>query len=241
MNIHIGTSGWSYDHWQGILYPPATPSYRRLDYYLQRFDTVELNSSYYRWPKISTFNSWRRRLPANFQMSVKAPAWLTHSRRLYGPEKWLDTIGKGWHALLDKRAVLLVQLSPNFAYDHARLAYFLNKLPWWMRTAVEFRHPSWHREEVYHLLEQHQVAYCIMSGAHLPCILRATAPFVYVRMHGPDTQHLYGGAYSMQDLHWWRDRIREWQATGKEVFVYFNNDGEGHAVRNAEALRHLIG
>lgn len=241
MNIHIGTSGWSYDHWQDVLYPAGTLVYQRLHYYVQRLHTVELNSSYYRWPKVSTFRSWRKRLPDGFAMSVKAPAWLTHARRLYGPEKWLDTIGKGWHALLDKRAILLLQLSPNFSYDYERLAYFLSKLPWWMRTTVEFRHPSWHRDEVFQLLEKHQVAYCIMSGAYLPCILQTTAPFVYVRMHGPDHHHLYGGSYGDNDLRWWRDRIWEWQAMGKEVYVYFNNDGGGNAVRNAETLRHLVG
>ena len=80
-----------------------------------------------------------------------------------------------------------------------------------------------------------------MSGAGLPCVLRATAPFVYLRLHGPDREHLYGGSYSDDDLRWWADRIREWQAAGKEVFVYFNNDGGGNAVRNAMALRDLLG
>jgi uncharacterized protein YecE (DUF72 family) len=80
-----------------------------------------------------------------------------------------------------------------------------------------------------------------MSGANLPCILRATAPFVYVRLHGPDHQHLYGGSYSEDDLRWWADRVREWQGLGKDVFVYFNNDGGGNAVRNADTLRWLLG
>jgi uncharacterized protein YecE (DUF72 family) len=80
-----------------------------------------------------------------------------------------------------------------------------------------------------------------MSGAGLPCVLRATAPFVYVRLHGPDREHLYGGSYSDDELRWWADRIREWQAARKEVLVYFNNDGGGNAVRNALALRQLLG
>ena len=79
-----------------------------------------------------------------------------------------------------------------------------------------------------------------MSGAHLPCVLRATAPFVYVRMHGPDQQHLYGGSYSDNDLHWWLDRIREWSSQGKDVYVYFNNDGGGNAVRNAKTLKSFL-
>ena len=110
-----------------------------------------------------------------------------------------------------------------------------------MRVAVEFRHPSWHREEIFQLLERSGAAYCIMSGSRLPCILRATAPFVYVRLHGPDQQHLYGGSYSDDDLRWWADRLREWEVQQRDVFVYFNNDGGGNAVRNAGTMRALLG
>lgn len=240
MSIHIGTSGWSYDHWQGIVYPPDTPVHDRLGYYLQHFQTVELNSSYYRWPKQATFASWRRRLPDDFQLSVKAPRGLTHAKKLYAPETWVDRIRVCWHELRHKRAVLLVQLSPRHACDYDRLAYFLRQVPAWMRVAVEFRHPSWHNDAIFGLLEQFRAAYCIMSGAHLPCVLRTTAPFVYVRLHGPDTQHLYGGSYSDADLAWWSDRIREWANMGKDVYVYFNNDGGGNAVRNAKTLQWLL-
>ena len=89
------------------------------------------------------------------------------------------------------------------------------------------------------MLEHHNIAYCVMSGAQLPCVLRATAPFVYVRLHGPDPHHLYAGSYSNADLTWWADRLREWDAAGKDVFAYFNNDGHGNAVRNAITLRQL--
>ena len=106
-----------------------------------------------------------------------------------------------------------------------------------MRVAVEFRHSSWHCEEVFALLEAHRAAYCVMSGAHLPCVLRATTDFVYVRLHGPDHQHLYAGSYSEADLSWWAARIREWDTAGRDVFAYFNNDGNANAVRDARALR----
>ncbi|GAA2855931.1 uncharacterized protein YecE (DUF72 family) [Paenarthrobacter ilicis] len=107
--------------------------------------------------------------------------------------------------------------------------------------AVEFRHQTWDHPDVYGLLERHGAAYCIMSGANLPCILRATAPFVYVRMHGPDRQHLYAGSYPDEDLRWWAQRIQEWSGQGRDVYVYFNDDGGGHAVRNADTLRRLLG
>lgn len=122
-----------------------------------------------------------------------------------------------------------------------RLAYFLGLVPEWMRVAVEFRHSSWHCEEVFALLEAHRAAYCVMSGAHLPCVLRATTDFTYVRLHGPDRHHLYAGSYSQADLSWWAARIREWDAAGRDVFAYFNNDGDANAVRDARVLRRLLG
>lgn len=241
MSVQVGTSGWGYDHWRDVLYPPDTARADRLVLYARRFQTVELNSSFYRWPRNSTFARWRERLPDGFCLSVKAPRGLTHAKRLYAPEAWVERICLCWHELGHKRAVLLVQLARDQSRDDARLGYFLEQLPSWVRVAVELRHPSWNDDAVFELLEHHQAAYCVMSGAGLPCVLRATAPFVYVRLHGPDQHHLYAGSYSDDDLGWWADRAREWNGTGKDVFVYFNNDGYGHAVRNAEALRRLLG
>jgi uncharacterized protein YecE (DUF72 family) len=241
MAVHIGTSGWSYPHWTGVLYPEGIPPRQRLDFYLLHFRTTELNSSYYWWPTDAAFARWRRRLPDGFLMSVKAPRLLTHVRRLYAPERWLARIERSVSRLGERRGVLLVQLSPKFELDFDRLAFFLGCVPRALGIALEFRHPSWHCEPVFALLERYQAAYCVMSGAALPCVLRATAPFVYVRLHGPDPRHLYAGSYSAADLQWWATRIGEWERSGRDVFVYFNNDGEGHAVRNADALRRLLG
>jgi uncharacterized protein YecE (DUF72 family) len=239
--VHIGTSGWSYGHWDGVLYPGGLPPWDRLAQYVREFRTVELNASFYRWPRAASFASWRRRLPPGFLLSVKAPRGLTHAKKLYAPEAWVRRIAEAWHELGDKRAVLLVQLGPDFVRDDARLAYFLDQFPWWVRIAVELRHPSWNDDAVFRLLEEHRAAYCVMSGTNLPCVLRATSDVVFVRMHGPDHGWLYAGSYSDEDLAWWADRIREWHDAGKEVFVYFNNDGDGNAVRNARTLRRLTG
>ena len=240
VRVRVGTSGWSYDHWNRVLYPPGTRPGDRLAVYAGEFDTVELNASFYRWPRPAIFAGWRKRLPDGFLLSVKAPRGLTHARRLDAPETWLERIEAGWHELGDKRAVLLVQLAPDHVRDDARLAGFLRLLPNWLPVAVEFRHPSWHDEEVMALLERFGAAYCVMSGAKLPCLLRATAGFVYLRLHGPDPEHLYAGSYSDADLGWWAERIGEWAAGGRDVLAYFNNDGHGHAVRNARRLRELL-
>ena len=113
---------------------------------------------------------------------------------MYAPEQWVDRIAAGWHELRDKRAVLLVQLPPQQPRNDARLAFFLDRVPWWVPVAMEFRHPSWVHDDVFDLLTRHLPPYCVMSGAGLPCVLRATAPVVYVRLHGPNPQHPYGGS-----------------------------------------------
>jgi uncharacterized protein YecE (DUF72 family) len=237
MGAYVGTSGWSYEHWDGVLYPSGTAPRERLLVYADQFDTVELNASFYRWPRPASFARWRRRVPPAFTMSVKAPRGLTHAKRLYAPEAWIERITAGWHELAEHRAVLLVQLHPAHSRDDARLDYFLARLPPWMRVAVEFRHPSWVTEDIFRLLEHHRAAYCVTSGAGLPCVLRATTDLVYLRLHGPDNNNLYAGSYSDRDLSWWSERIGEWHANGHEVYAYFNNDGFGHAVRNGRTLR----
>jgi len=234
---YIGTSGWSYDHWADELYPPGLPTVKRRDVYVANFDTVELNASFYRWPRRATFASWNRNLPPGFTLSVKAPRGLTHAKRLLEPDLWVERLTRSWHELRDRRGVLLVQLHPAHERDDARLDYFLGALPDWMRVAVEFRNPSWHTDDILATLERHGAAYTVMSGAMLPCLLRATAPFVYIRWHGPNDQHLYAGSYSADDLRWWAERIREWLDQDRDVYGYFNNDGDANAVRNARTLR----
>lgn len=241
MAIYIGTSGWSYDHWQGVLYPHGASGPERFAGCVARYNTVEVNSPFYRWPSSAVFRSWRQRLPEGFRMTVKASRALSHSKRLYGPEVWTTRMAQGMKCLGEKLGVWLVQLPPGFERDDARLSYFLGQIPDGLKTTIEFRHHSWHCDEVFAMLERHGVAYCIMSGANLPCILRATSPFVYVRLHGPDWNHLYAGSYSDDDLRWWAGRIHEWHSSGKDVWAYFNNDGHGHAVRNADTLKYFAG
>ncbi len=240
MEIYIGTSGWSYDHWQGVLYPQRAAGRERLACYVARYNTVEVNNTFYRWPRDETFDGWREQVPEGFRMTIKASRALSHSKRLLEPEQWTTRMAHSMEHLGDKLGVWLVQLPPSLARDDTRLAYFLKQIPVGLKTSIEFRHPSWNCEEVFALLEAHDVAYCIMSGANLPCVLRATASFLYLRLHGPSEHHLYADSYSDDDLRWWAERIKEWQSEGKEVWAYFNNDGEGHAVRNADTLKQFV-
>lgn len=205
--------------------------------YTSEFDTVELNASFYRWPPDARFAAWRQRLPEGFELAVKAPRGLTHGRRLFEPEAGIARITAGLHELRGRRGPLLFQLPPTMERDDARLDWLLAHLPAWTRPVIEFRHDSWVADEVFALLERRGAAYCVMSGAGLPCILRATAPLVYIRLHGPDASSLYAGSYPPRDIAWWAARIREWEAAGHHVYAYFNNDGGGNAVRDAWALQ----
>ncbi len=236
--VRIGTSGWSYDHWKDVLYPPGAYA-KRLESYVAEFDTVELNASFYHWPRAERFAAWRERVPRDFLMTVKAPRGLTHARKLRGTEAWRDRLEEGMQALGEVAGFLLLQLPPELTRDDAVLDAALAALPGGTPAAVEFRHSSWDDEAVYRILERRGASYCVMSGAGLPCVLRATAHTVYIRFHGPDREHLYAGSYSEDDMQWWADRIGEWRQAGHGVVAYFNNDGHGHAVRNARELIRL--
>lgn len=238
--IRIGTSGWSYNHWTDVLYPAGMPVAKRLARYVEEFDTVELNASFYRWPKDAAFAGWRERLPAGFTMSVKAQRGLTHYRRLRSPEPWIERFERCWTLLGDRSEALLVQVHPELERDDERLDHFLTLMPDRIPVAMELRHPTWDDPGVYALLERHGAAYVVMSGAGLRCVLRATGKLVYIRMHGPDQDSLYAGSYPDDVLARWADRIMEWDREGRRVLVYFNNDLGGHAVRNARTLKQML-
>ncbi len=240
MVVRIGTSGWSYDHWTGVLYPPKLAATRRLAVYVEEFDTVELNASFYRWPTPARFTQWRDQLPDGFTMTVKAPRGLTHARRLGSPEQWIERIAAGWDALGNRRAALLVQLHPAQQRDDERLDHFLSAVPDLIPVAMELRHPSWDDPAVYDLLRGHGAAYVVMSGPGLPCVVTATAGLAYLRLHGPGEEAMYSGSYDTEELRRWAREIRAWDAEGRDVLVYFNNDLGGHAVRNAQELRSML-
>jgi uncharacterized protein YecE (DUF72 family) len=233
----VGTSGWNYAHWRGRFYPPALPQREWLAYYAQRFPTVEINNTFYRLPRSKAFAQWHRAVPPPFRFAVKASRYITHIKRLRlsrGPVTRLlvraRRLGRGL-------GPMLFQLPPNFGPDEARLERFLNGLPAGPRYAVEFRHAGWHRESVYRLLRRRRVACCISDGPDIPLRLVRTAPFVYVRLHGPGG--IGAGRYGSAALLRWAKALRGLCRTGT-AYVYFNNDQAGYALDNALRLTDLL-
>ncbi len=235
---HIGTSGWHYKHWRGPFYPADLPASKMLDFYMQRFDTVELNNSYYRLPNTSTFETWRDATPEGFCFAVKASRFLTHNKKLKDPENALLNFLPRAEALGRKLGPILFQLPPRWKKDVDRLRCFLQALPRYHLFAFEFREPSWNDADVLEVLRRHNAAYCIyeLAGYHTP--FTVTADFSYVRLHGPGGK--YQGKYSAAQLETWAERIAEWRKSLRAVYVYFDNDQAGFAAENARELRELV-
>ncbi len=240
--IHIGTSGWSYAHWKGVFYPSDVPSREWLSYYAERFDTVELNSSFYRTPPDASMRAWSDAAPRGFVFAVKANRFITHTKRLNDAQETvpreLDSARRLGRAL----GPVLFQLPPTMRRDDERLSAFLDALPGRGRFVVEFRHRSWDDTRVYDVLAEHHVAVCLHDWRRREWPrqpVEGAAGLVYVRFHGPDGA--YGGRYERATLEAWAARCRDWRADGRDVYCYFNNDAKGNAVRDALALRELLG
>lgn len=234
----IGTSGWSYPHWQGVFYPPKLNQREWLEFYSQHFDTVEINSSFYHLPSEKVFERWQNRTPGNFRFAVKASRFITHRKRLADAEEPLQRFLNNCQGLGKKLGCLLFQLPPQLHLDLDRLNRFLRLLPERPPCAFEFRHDSWFCEQVYQALEERGIALCRSSSDRFPDAQVTTAPFVYIRMHGGTA--LYSSKYSDQELKKWAGEIRQYLKQGKEVWVYFNNDAQGYAVTNARTLTALL-
>jgi len=233
----VGCSGWQYRHWRGAFYPPELPQKQWLDYYASRFDTVEINNTFYRLPEASAFAEWKKRVPKTFVYAVKASRFLTHMKKLNDPAEPLDRLFSRARVLGHHLGPVLYQLPPRWAIDVDRLAVFLRSLPARRRHAIEFRDPSWYTDEVFRLLETHRVACCVHDMAGSATGRLAVGPFVYARFHGPTR---YSGRYDDGTLdewaRWFADRLQE----GAPVFAYFNNDAGGHAPRDALRLRQRL-
>ena len=235
--IRIGTSGWEYPHWVGDFYPRDLPRERRLEFYAERFDTVELNNSFYRLPDGDVFERWSGRVPDRFTFAVKASRYLTHVRRLREPAEPIERLWTRARRLGRRLGPVLYQLPPRWRPNRERLAAFLAAIPTGHPQAIEFRDRRWYGPWLTEMLDGADVGLCVhdMPGsAPKPEPIGRT---VYVRFHGAGER--YGGTYSPQLLGAWARRVHEW-SQDRPVWAYFNNDIGGHAVRDAERLRSYV-
>jgi uncharacterized protein YecE (DUF72 family) len=241
--VRIGCSGWNYAHWRnGVFYPPRLPPREWLRFYARRFDTVELNNTFYRLPRATAVARWVEESPAGFLFSVKVSRYLTHIVRLRDTAEHLALLLERIEPLLasPKLGPLLWQLPPTFRRDDERLAASLVDFPPKLRHAIEFRHESWFVPEVMQLLRERNVALVIADRPEIRDFQthELTADFTFVRFHS-GTRGLRGN-YSATELDKWAERIREWSAEC-DVYAYFNNDWEGFAPRNALGLMERLG
>ena len=236
--IHIGTSGWNYRHWFGRFYPEHLPQSEWLSFYAKYFETVEINNTFYHLPKIKTFNTWRETVPKNFIFALKASRFITHMKKLKAPKTSSKKLFNRMERLKETLGPILFQLPPGWARNDERLAKFLRSLPARHQYVFEFRDPSWLTPEVYDPLKEHNAAFCIhdFRGERTP--REITADFTYVRMHGP-RKAAYSGSYPTRVLKEWGEQIQQWQDELKDIYVYFNNDAEGNAIKNALKLREI--
>jgi len=241
--LWVGTSGWSYPHWRGVLYPPEAKSAEYLAHYARVFRTVELNSSFYHMPRPETFRKQAAQTPVGFLFAVKAHRSITHELRLRGAETRWDEFVSSAKELGPKLGPLLLQFPPSFRADPALLDEFLiahaaDPGHRRLRLAFEFRHASWFESGTAQRLLEAGAALVIADSSRYPRAPLAPQPaFVYLRFHGPEA--LFSSSYSDDQLREWAGHIRAWLGEGRDVYAYFNNDAAGCAVRNALRLIEL--
>jgi uncharacterized protein YecE (DUF72 family) len=234
--ILIGTSGWTYSSWRGTFYPEDLPSRRYLEFYARKFSTAEVNYSFYHLPKPETYAKWAAQVPDDFLFSVKASRLITHTKRLKDVEEPWETFVHNARSLGPHLGPILLQFPLSFRCERARLAAFLKTTgSSGIKLVFEFRHETWFTEEIYRLLRQYAAALCIADSPRYPRRDVLTTGFAYFRFHG--RSQLFASRYSEAELETEARCIKRYVRDGVDVFVYFNNDAQGHALENAETLR----
>ena len=236
--LHIGTSGWSYDHWKGPFYPEHLPGSRMLEYYARRLTCVEINSSFYRLPGQQVLQQWYDSTPDDFRFTVKASRYITHMKKLGEPRKTVPVLLDRVSSLGDKLGPILFQLPPHWHFNGARLDEFLNILSHDFRYVFEFRDRSWLNEQTFELLSRHAVACCIYELDGYISPKQITTDFIYVRLHGP--AGAYQGSYDEQTLAGWAGTFSTWAHNGQAIYCYFDNDEYGYAVQDALRLQAMF-
>jgi uncharacterized protein YecE (DUF72 family) len=238
---HVGCAGWVYRQWRGRVYPTALPQRRWFEWYAARFDTVELNATFYRLPSPSTVEAWAAQAPPGFVYAVKLGAFGSHRMKLRDASSWLPNHLDRVRRLGNHLGPTLVQLPPTWGRDTARLDEFLEVAPSELRWAVELRDPSWLHDDVFDVLSRHRAALCIhdLVPGHP---WERTTDWTYVRFHGPDAPGApYAGRYGPRRLRPVAERLGGWLAEGVDVHAYFNNDVDAHAVTDATWLAAQLG
>ncbi len=247
-DIRIGTSGWYYEHWKELFYPKDMPKSKWFEFYAQQFDTVELNNTFYHLPKEQSIVRWQEIALGNFVYAVKANRFITHIKKLKDAGESLKLFLNRIDLLQNKLGVILYQLPPNLHFDAQRLEAFLKLLPTRRARALtrqeektsvfEFRHKSWYCDEIYKLLEKYGIGFCIhdMPGNESPRVV--TCDIIYVRFHG--TSGRYSGDYPELHLKDWAAWLTEQSKKSRAIYVYFNNDAQAFAIKNAKQLKEMI-
>ena len=236
-SLFVGCSGWFYWKWRGLFYPKSLPTSEWFKHYATRLDTVEINASFYSWPTIANVNAWKRQAgKRRFVYTVKVCEIITHIKRFKGTKTLVKDFGMIADILGDRMGCFLFQLPPSYRFTKIRLNDIVSQLDPARRNVVEFRHVSWWNEEVYRAFREAGIIFCSCSGPRLPDELVRTADEVYVRLHGPT--RWYRHDYSKEELAIWADRIKASGAT--RAWVYFNNDNDAHAPKNATTLRRML-
>jgi uncharacterized protein YecE (DUF72 family) len=236
--VRVGCSGWIYPHWRGRFYPEKLAVKRWFAFYAEHFDTVEINNSFYRLPKPETFDAWAAQAPPGFRYAVKANRFLTQAKKLKDCEEPMARMMPAFRHLGQTLGPVLYQLPPRFKVNLERLERFLELVPKDIVNVFEFRDNSWHDDAVFALLERYGASFCAhdMPGSQSPEL--AVGPVAYVRFHGGEGK--YWGRYSDEALLRWTDWMIAEARRGREVWAYFNNDIDGHAIHDALTLKGML-
>lgn len=235
----IGTSGFSYDDWIGVFYPEDMPKAKWLGFYCRNFSTVELNVTFYRLPKSSTFKKWHDETPEDFRFALKGSRFITHIKKLLDTKEPVSRFMNAAEPLRDKVSVILWQFPAGFKAEPKRLREFLSVLkPFGYRHAFEFRNDSWLCKDVISILEAEGAALCMADWPQFLDELPVTADFVYIRRHGAGGS--YATSYSEAELRQDARRIKKYLSADKDVYIYFNNDVAGYAAQNALFLKKIL-